>query len=108
MQPTLKMNLYIFTNALYALKKKKRSETAVASLGSPSGAVFGVFNRMVANTVCVFSCACIGWVAVTPQFKDTLTLRGYTPQGTVLALYNLQEKKTKTKTNSCVKLTCSH
>ncbi|KAJ1061154.1 hypothetical protein K5549_012177 [Capra hircus] len=27
-----------------------------------------------------------GWVAVTPQFKDTLTLRGYTPQGTVLTV----------------------
>ena len=85
MQATLKMNLYIFKNALYALKKKW-SEAAVASLGSPPGAVFGVFNRMLANTVCVFSRACIGWVAVTPQFKDTLTLRGYTPQGTVLTV----------------------
>ncbi|XP_043304201.1 nitric oxide-associated protein 1 [Cervus canadensis] len=27
-----------------------------------------------------------GWVAVTPQFKDTLHLRGYTPQGTVLTV----------------------
>ena len=70
MQPTLKMNLYIFTNALYALKKKQRSETAVASLGSPSGAVFGVFNRMVANTICILSYAYIGWVAVRPKFKD--------------------------------------
>lgn len=69
MQPTLKMNLYIFTNALYALKKKW-SETAVASLGSPPGAVFGVFNRMVANTICILLCAYIGWVAVSPKFKD--------------------------------------
>ncbi|XP_023987786.1 nitric oxide-associated protein 1 [Physeter macrocephalus] len=27
-----------------------------------------------------------GWVAVTPQFKDKLHLRGYTPQGTVLTV----------------------
>ncbi|XP_039104995.1 nitric oxide-associated protein 1 isoform X2 [Hyaena hyaena] len=27
-----------------------------------------------------------GWVAVTPQFKDRLHLRGYTPQGTVLTV----------------------
>jgi len=27
-----------------------------------------------------------GWVAVTPQCKDTLHLRGYTPQGTVLTV----------------------
>ncbi|XP_059526350.1 nitric oxide-associated protein 1-like isoform X2 [Myotis daubentonii] len=28
----------------------------------------------------------VGWVAVTPQFKDRLHLRGYTPQGTVLTV----------------------
>lgn len=27
-----------------------------------------------------------GWVAVTPQFKDRLRLRGYTPQGTALTV----------------------
>uniref|UniRef100_G1QEW4 Nitric oxide associated 1 n=1 Tax=Myotis lucifugus TaxID=59463 RepID=G1QEW4_MYOLU len=27
-----------------------------------------------------------GWVAVTPQFKDRVHLRGYTPQGTVLTV----------------------
>lgn len=27
-----------------------------------------------------------GWVAVTPQFKDKLLLRGYTPKGTVLTV----------------------
>ncbi|XP_055967241.1 nitric oxide-associated protein 1 [Sorex fumeus] len=27
-----------------------------------------------------------GWVAVTPQFKDRLQLRGYTPQGTALTV----------------------
>lgn len=68
MQPTLKMNLYIFTNVLMLFKKN--SEAAVASLGSPSGAVFGVFNRMFANTICILLCAYIGWVAVSPKFKD--------------------------------------
>ena len=86
MQPTLKINLYLFINALYAFLKNKVKETSSLLWCSILSLGLTFLIRWLLTPFCVLSHACIGWVAVTPQFKDRLHLRGYTPQGTVLTV----------------------
>lgn len=86
MQPIVKINLYLFTNVLHAFLKNRAKESSSLLWCSILSLGLVFLRRGLLTPFCSLSHVCIGWVAVTPQFKDRLHLRGYTPQGTVLTV----------------------